>query len=163
MIFGEVLWDEFPDHKKIGGAPLNVAIRLQSFNNKTALISRIGTDENGEEIVAYCNEKGVLVENIQIDETLKTGIVKVMLNEKGSASYDIKFPSAWDNIQLTESAKNSTQSADAFVYGSLVARNDDSRNTLYELLKVTKYKIFDINLRTPYYTPPILKCKQPIS
>lgn len=157
VCFGEVLWDEFPTHKKIGGAPLNVAIRLQSFKNNTAVISSIGADENGEEIVAYLKEQGVHVENMQVAETLETGTVKVVLNEKGSASYDIKFPRAWDNIQLTESAQKITQAADAFVFGSLVARNDTSRNTLYNLLKVAKYKIFDINLRTPYYTTPILR------
>lgn len=157
VCFGEVLWDEFPTHKKIGGAPLNVAIRLQSFKNNTAVISSIGADENGEEIVAYLKEQGVHVENMQVAETLETGTVKVVLNEKGSASYDIKFPRAWDNIQLTESTQKITQAADAFVFGSLVARNDTSRNTLYNLLKVAKYKIFDINLRTPYYTTPILR------
>jgi len=156
VCFGEVLWDEFPEQKKIGGAPLNVALRLQSFNNNTAVISRIGADENGEKIVAYCKDKGVQVDNIQVDETLNTGIVKVILNEKGSASYNIKFPSAWDNIHFTDSTKKFTESSDAFVYGSLVARNDASRNTLYELLKVARYKVFDINLRTPYYTPSIL-------
>ncbi len=157
VCFGEVLWDEFPDHKKIGGAPLNVAIRLQSFNNHTAVISRIGADDDGEKIISYCKKQDVQVDNIQVDETLKTGIVKVMLNEKGSAAYDIKFPSAWDNIQFTESAKKSTQLANAFVFGSLVVRNDASKKTLYELLKVAKYKIFDINLRAPYYTPSVLK------
>lgn len=156
ICFGEVLWDVFPNHKKIGGAPLNVGLRLQSLNNKVTLISSIGNDDNGEKIIDFIKNQGVIIEHIQIDEKLKTGEVIVMLNQKGSASYDIKFARAWDNIQLTESAKKNTEIADAFIFGSLVARDEKSRKTLYALLKLAKYKILDINLREPYYTIDVL-------
>jgi len=156
VCFGEVLWDVFPTHKKIGGAPLNVAVRLQSLYNKVSIISRIGKDKKGRKIIDFIKEHGVEDKNIQVDEKLKTGKVKVMLNEKGSASYNINYPRAWDNIQITEEAKAITQHSDAFVFGSLVARDDTSKNTLYELLKLAKYKIFDVNLREPYYTIDML-------
>tara|TARA_R110002096_G_scaffold53122_3_gene138107 strand:- start:622 stop:1506 length:885 start_codon:yes stop_codon:yes gene_type:complete len=154
--FGEVLMDVFPTHKKIGGAPLNVAVRLQSFGNAIAIISSVGADKKGKKIVDFIQKNNLNCEGLQVDEQLKTGNVKVSLNSKGSASYDIKFPRAWDQIQLTEKAKNITKEADAFVFGSLVARNEVSRNTLYELLKIANYKIFDVNLRPPYYTIEIL-------
>ena len=154
--FGEVLMDVFPTHKKIGGAPLNVAVRLQSFGNAIAMISSVGADKKGNKIVDFIQKNNLNCEGLQVDEQLKTGNVKVTLNSKGSASYDIKFPRAWDQIQLTEKAKNITKEADAFVFGSLVARNEVSRNTLYELLKIANYKIFDVNLRPPYYTIEIL-------
>ncbi|MBT2162680.1 carbohydrate kinase family protein [Zobellia barbeyronii] len=157
VCFGEVLWDVFPTHKKIGGAPLNVAVRLQSLENNVTIISRVGNDEAGNKIVDFITEQGVNKQNIQVDEKLETGKVKVMLNEKGSASYAIEFPRAWDDIQLTEDSKKTTQKADAFIFGSLVARGDNSRNTLYELLKLAKYKIFDVNLRAPYYTTEVLE------
>ena len=156
VCFGEVLWDVFPTHKKIGGAPLNVALRLQSLDNNVSIISRIGADKKGRKIKAYIVAQGVNPEYVQVDKKLKTGKVKVMLNQKGSASYNIMFPRAWDAIQLTESNKKVTEKADAFIYGSLVARDDTSRGTLYALLKLAKYKIFDINLRTPYYTTDVL-------
>ena len=154
--FGEVLMDVFPTHKKIGGAPLNVAVRLQSFGNAIAIISSVGADKKGNKIVDFIKKNNLNCEGLQVDEQLKTGNVKVSLNSKGSASYDIKFPRAWDQIQLTEKAKHITKEADAFVFGSLVARNEVSRNTLYELLKIANYKIFDVNLRPPYYTIEIL-------
>ncbi|AOW16490.1 carbohydrate kinase [Polaribacter vadi] len=154
--FGEVLMDVFPTHKKIGGAPLNVAVRLQSFGNAIAIISSVGADKKGKKIVDFIQKNNLNCEGLQVDEQLKTGNVKVSLNSKGSASYEIKFPRAWDQIQLTEKAKNITKEADAFVFGSLVARNEVSRNTLYELLKIANYKIFDVNLRPPYYTIEIL-------
>ncbi|MCB0426265.1 MAG: carbohydrate kinase, partial [Mangrovimonas sp.] len=156
ICFGEVLWDVFSTHKKIGGAPLNVAIRLKSLNNEVNIISKIGNDSKGENLVAFIDKKGVGTKGIQVDKHYKTGKVKVMLNDKGSASYDIKFPRAWDHIELTEAAIDMVKSSNAFVYGSLVARNDDSRETLIELLKLASYKIFDVNLRPPYYTVELL-------
>jgi fructokinase len=154
--FGEVLWDVFPTHKKIGGAPLNVALRLQSLENKVAMITRIGEDSEGKEIKDFIKERGVATENIQIDTELKTGEVAVILDSKGSASYTINFPRAWDAIKFTENAKEITKNSDAFIFGSLVARNEVSRDTLYQLLKFANYKIFDINLRAPHYTMEVL-------
>jgi fructokinase len=155
--FGEVLWDVFPNHEKIGGAPLNVANRLRSFKNNVSIISRVGADEKGDRILEVFKENGVDVREVQVDEQYKTGKVKVILNEKGSASYDIMFPRAWDKIELTEMSKTITEKSDAFIFGSLVARDDVSRNVLFELLKLATYKIFDVNLRPPYYTLEVLK------
>ncbi|MCL5129508.1 MULTISPECIES: carbohydrate kinase [unclassified Algibacter] len=155
--FGEVLWDVFPTHKKIGGAPLNVAVRLQSFGNNVSMVSRVGEDEKGAEILDFFKTRGVNTEGVQIDSVNKTGKVKVVLDEEGSASYDIMFPRAWDKIELSNQAKTIVSNSDAFVFGSLAARDDISRETLYELLKLAKYKIFDVNLRPPYYTVEVLK------
>ncbi|MBA6316041.1 carbohydrate kinase family protein [Cellulophaga baltica] len=155
--FGEVLWDEFPEHKKIGGAPLNVGIRLNSLGNNVSVISRIGADADGRGIYEYIKENGINGNGLQVDDTLKTGTVKVVLNSKGSASYDIMFPRAWDQIELSSTAQKTVKDSDAFIYGSLVARNEKSKETLYELLKIASYKIFDVNLREPYYTKEILE------
>lgn len=154
--FGEVLWDVFPTHKKIGGAPLNVANRLQAFGNNVTIISAIGQDKNGTELLNFIKQSGIDTSCIQVHNEYKTGKVKVMLNEKGSASYDIKYPRAWDKIRLTETNKAAVKNADAFVYGSLAARDESSRNTLINLLELAKYKIFDLNLRPPYYTKELL-------
>ncbi|WP_299782370.1 carbohydrate kinase [uncultured Formosa sp.] len=156
VCFGEVLWDVFPTHKKIGGAPLNVALRLQSFGNQVSIITRIGDDTKGIEIANFVKEHGVDTENIQVDDALETGAVDVILDNNGSASYTINLNRAWDNIQLTEVAIEKTKQADAFIFGSLAARDTTSRSTLYSLLKVAKYKILDINLRAPHYTTEVL-------
>lgn len=157
VCFGEVLWDVFPTHKKIGGAPLNVAARLQSFGNNVSMVSRIGDDKKGEDILEFFKVRGVNTEGIQIDSVLKTGKVQVELDEEGSASYDIMFPRAWDKIEFTDATKSIVSKSDAFVFGSLIARDDISRETLYELLKLANYKIFDVNLRPPYYSAEVLK------
>ncbi|AWG20615.1 carbohydrate kinase [Flavobacterium faecale] len=155
--FGEVLWDEFPTHKKIGGAPLNVAVRLQSMQNEVSVISCVGMDEKGELLRDFMLKHDVNIQGIQIDAAHKTGKVKVVLDASGSASYDIMQPRAWDKIQLTKTAQDLTQEADVFVYGSLASRDEVSRTTLYALLKLAKYKVFDVNLRKPYYDAAILE------
>ncbi|WP_157208346.1 carbohydrate kinase family protein [Mariniflexile maritimum] len=154
--FGEVLWDVFPTHKKIGGAPLNVANRLQALGNNVTMISAIGEGGNGTKLLDYIKEVGINPNCIQVHNEYKTGKVKVMLNEKGSASYDIKYPRAWDKIRLTEINKNAVKNSDAFVFGSLAARDESSRNTLFKLIELANYKIFDLNLRPPYYTKDLL-------
>lgn len=155
--FGEILWDVFPTHKKIGGAPLNVAVRLASMDNEVAVISRIGKGKKGAKLIDFLTENNVDTSGIQVDTTYKTGKVKVTLDEKGSASYDIMQPRAWDFIELTENVINLVTASDVFIYGSLASRNSTSQETLYELLKVAKYKIFDVNLRQPYYTAAVLE------
>ncbi|WP_066220788.1 carbohydrate kinase family protein [Formosa haliotis] len=157
VCFGEVLWDVFPNHRKIGGAPLNVANRLSAFNNNVSIISRVGDDKNGAQILNTLKEGTIRTEGVQVDQEFKTGEVNVMLNEAGSASYDILFPRAWDNIQVTEMAKSIIKESDAFIFGSLIARDEVSRETLYALLKLADYKIFDVNLRPPHYTIEVLK------
>lgn len=151
--FGEVLWDVFPTHKKIGGAPLNVALRMSSLGADVAMVSRVGVDEDGEGIVSFVKENGVSTEFIQSTSDYKTGVVHVMVNEKGNASYDILYPSAWDKIKVEEQLMSEISKADVFFFGSLSARDEDSRSTLMRLLENNDtFKVFDVNLRAPYYT-----------
>ena len=156
VCFGEVLWDIFPTHKKIGGAPLNVALRMNSMGVETNMISRVGDDENGKNILSFLNDQELTTDLIQITEEYKTGAVHVMINEKGNASYDILYPSAWDKIIETEMMEKVTAEADVFVFGSLACRDEVTRTTLSKLLRKAKYKIFDVNLRAPYYTTDVL-------
>ncbi|MGZ0016727.1 carbohydrate kinase family protein [Yeosuana sp. AK3] len=154
--FGEVLWDVFPTHEKIGGAPLNVALRLNSFNHEVYMISAIGKDKRGDALINCITESGLSKAYIQMNETLETGAVQVSLNDKGSASYTIEFPRAWDAIELNDDLKALVSSSDAFVFGSLVARDNISKNTLFELIEASQYSIFDLNLRPPHYTKEFL-------
>lgn len=154
--FGEVLWDVFPDRKNIGGAPLNVALRLQSFGVKTAIISKIGADENGQNALTHLQDNGVSTKAIQVDKQLETGVVNVQLDRKGSATYKIIYPVAWDKIALTATAIETVKNADAFIFGSLACRDEISKNTLYKLLENASFKVFDVNLRPPFYSFDLL-------
>jgi fructokinase len=157
VCFGEVLWDVLPTEKIAGGAPMNVSIRLQSLGIETQMISKIGNDHLGKELISIIKDKNVATDLIQVDEQLSTGEVLVHLDEKGSATYDIVYPSAWDKIELNEQNINAVKEADAFVYGSLACRDEVSRTTLLSLMNVAKYKVFDINIRPPFYSISLLE------
>ena len=154
--FGEVLFDIFPSYSKIGGAPLNVANRLASLGIGAHLITRIGNDVLGKEIIKFLEVAGMVTETIQVDESFPTGAVIVTLDDKGSASYSIKYPAAWDKIELAKSIVMVMENADVLVFGSLACRDDISYHTLKDLIKLAKYKIFDVNLRPPFYTKELL-------
>jgi fructokinase len=157
VCFGEVLWDVLPTEKIAGGAPMNVSIRLQSLGIETKMISKIGNDDLGKELLNIIKDKNVDTSLIQIDETHATGEVLVKLDTNGSATYDIVYPSAWDSILITKENIEAVREADAFVFGSLASRDTISRNTLLTLLKEAKYKIFDVNIRPPFYSFTFIK------
>ena len=154
--FGEVLFDVFPTHRKIGGAPLNVGLRMASLGIETQIISRIGEDEIGKELLDFVTQNGVRIDSIQSDKNFATGEVVVKLDDKGSASYTINYPVAWDKIEATPEAHKIVASADALVFGSLVCRDTTSYQSLLTLLNSAKYKIFDVNLISPFYTKELL-------
>ena len=150
ICFGEILWDLFPSGKKIGGAPLNVAFRMTQLGIPTTMISAIGSDALGEELQQAVAEKGVAT-MLQKKKSFPTGTVDVSLNTMGSAQYTIPMPVAWDHISYTTAIEKKVQEADCFVFGSLVARSTESKETLQRLLPLASYKVFDLNLRKPHY------------
>lgn len=153
ICFGEVLWDVLPAGKKLGGAPLNVALRAQSLGHNSSMISSIGDDGIGVELAEEILNHGGTLAHIQVSDDFATSEVLVELDEHGTASYEIRMPCAWDNIILLEQDMEAVKSADALIYGSLVARSEVSRETLFALLEEARYKVFDVNLRPPHYTP----------
>ena len=157
VAYGEVLWDVFANEKKIGGAPLNVALRMKTLGCDVAMISCVGNDEDGKAIIDQVKSLGLETNAIMQTENFATGLVNVTLNERGSASYEINYPSAWDKIVLNDFAKKVAADADVLIYGSLVCRDEVSRQSLEELLQTQAYKVFDVNLRKPHYSYEILE------
>lgn len=155
--YGEVLWDVFDNEKKIGGAPLNVALRMKALGCDVAMISCVGNDADGIAIMDHVKSLGLDTNAIIKSEEFPTGLVQVSLNDKGSASYEINYPSAWDKIVLNTTARKLVAEADVLIYGSLVCRDSVSRLALEELLKNDVYKVFDVNLRKPHYSYEIIE------
>lgn len=156
VCFGEVLWDIFPAGEKIGGAPLNVALRLNALDISSTIVSKIGKDQLGERLIEFVKEQGLQTQYIQQDPQFETGKVNVTLDQNGSASYKIAYPTAWDKIQANPLLEEKVSKADIFLYGSLIARDDVSHQTLLKLLSIAPYKVFDVNLRAPHYTNELL-------
>ena len=157
VAYGEVLWDVFANEKKIGGAPLNVALRMKTIGCEVAMISCVGNDENGKAIVDHVKSLGLETNTIVTSDDFPTGLVNVTLNDRGSATYEIAYPAAWDKIILNDQAKKKVVEADVLIYGSLVCRDEVSRLALEELLNVNVYKVFDVNLRKPHYSYEMLE------
>ena len=151
VCFGEVLWDIFPDEEKIGGAPLNFALRLNAFGIKTFIASQIGKDPLGKRLIEYLQENKLDTKLIQHSSSFFTGVANVFMMVKGSETYEISHPSAWDKIQTTPELIKAVSDSSVFLFGSLAARDRVSRNTLMELLHYANFKIFDVNLRPPHY------------
>lgn len=155
VCFGEVLWDLLPSGKIAGGAPMNVAVHANQLGLNASMISAVGDDELGEGITSFLTSRGLSTSTIQKNE-YQTGIVEVVLDEKGSPSYTIIEPVAWDFIRLTETAQKAVQEADALVFGSLALRNEVSKNTLLSLQSLAKLRILDINLRKPFFSESLV-------
>jgi fructokinase len=157
VCFGEVLWDLLPSGKVAGGAPMNVAYHLNNFGVETQMVSRVGEDELGKQLLAFLNQKGVSTQLVQRDPEHPTGIVQVTMREGGFPEYEIVENVAWDFIALKDNALQKVEKSDLFVFGSLAARHETSKNTLLELVKKARFKVFDINLRPPFYQQVLLE------
>lgn len=157
VCFGEVLWDVLPSGKIAGGAPMNVAFHLNNFGVRSFMLSKVGKDELGAVLMDFLATKGVNTDLVEIDENLPTGQVLVSLDEGGHASYEIIKPVAWDNIQTNNTIESIVASADAFVFGSLAARSEVSKASLNHLIDRARFKVFDVNLRAPFYSKELLE------
>ena len=152
VCYGEVLWDILLTGPLPGGAPMNVAFHLKKLGMNPTLITRVGYDNYGKDLVDMLSNDGVAVK-YEVDTVYPTGLVYANVGDNHEMAYDIVYPSAWDFIEGKPEYADIVSEAEYFVFGSLTSRSDVSRETLYRLLKVAKTKVFDINLRTPHFEP----------
>ncbi|MBD5170422.1 MAG: carbohydrate kinase [Bacteroidales bacterium] len=158
---GEALWDVLPEGKKLGGAPANFAYHVSQFGLDSCVVSAIGEDRLGEEIIEQLNERDV---KRHIDTVpYPTGTVQVELDQDGVPQYDIKENVAWDNIPYTAALEAIAERTRAVCFGSLAQRSIVSRTTINRFLDAVPASndpliVFDINLRQGFYTKETL-CK----
>lgn len=150
VCFGEVLWDIFPSGSRAGGAPFNVAYNLFKMGIDTKMLSRIGNDELGQQLLSQINNWGITTDFIQLDQDKPTGTVLANFDEHGEAVYEIVNEVAWDYIEALPEHAELIQNSEAFVFGSLVTRNEVAKKTLLELLEWSKFRVFDVNFRPPF-------------
>jgi fructokinase len=153
LCVGEVLWDSLPEGLFLGGAPFNVACHLRATGVPVSMVSRVGNDRLGDEVLRRAARYGVGTDLVQIDGALPTGFVRVRVDERGNGSYEICEPVAWDAIEATETLLARAASARAIVFGSLAQRNETTRATIERLWRVAGREalmVFDVNLRPPY-------------
>jgi fructokinase len=154
--YGEVLWDIFPEGARAGGAPFNVAYNLMRMGVDAHMISRIGEDTLGADLMKQVSDWKINTQDSQLDFKYPTGTVIAHIDEHNEAHYDIIQPVAWDFIEFRNDYIEKVGNADAFVFGSLITRNEVSRNTLFQLLEIAKFKVFDVNIRPPFFSVPVI-------
>lgn len=155
---GEVLWDELPEGRRCGGAPANVIYHAAQLGAEAYVVSAVGNDSDGEEIISFLEGKGVDCSLVQRN-ALKTGTVGVSLSD-GIPSYEIRRPAAWDSISCTPEVEALVPRLSAVVYGTLAQRDSRSRETIMRILRSPALKalrLFDINIRQHFYSKEIIE------
>jgi fructokinase len=157
---GEVLWDLLPSGSQLGGAPANFAYHARSLGADACVVTRVGNDGFGQEILRRFKQQQIADGTVQVDEKAPTGVVTVTLSDNGIPSYNIKENAAWDQISVTLAALVGIQQADAICFGSLAQRGKTSRDSIQTLVASAAehtLRVFDINLRQKFYSLEIIE------
>jgi fructokinase len=157
--FGEILWDQFKEYKRAGGSPFNVSMHLHYLRHKSYLISAVGRDELGSQLLDIIVQKEG--EKKYIERTdYPTGTVSVHMDDDNEPTYTIHQRVAWDFIQPPDNLNDLTRSADAFTFATLAQRSSTNRITLQKIISSlpdTCLLFLDVNLRPPYVQKPVLE------
>src|SRR5882762_4715961 len=157
---GEVLWDLLLTGAQLGGAPANFAYHAHALGAHAQVVTRVGNDDYGREIIRRFHEMGLPETTVQVDKTSPTGTAKVALSGDGLAHFTIQENVAWDLIATTDEAVAVARRADAICFGSLAQRCERSRNTIQYLVAATPpdaLRVFDINLRQEFYSHGVVE------
>lgn len=152
-----MLWDCLPSGAVPGGAPMNVALNLHQLGLRSRLISAVGKDEDGQQLLSFLGTFGIPTDLIQINQEHETSKVLVDDADPENIKYTIVSPVAWDFIQWYPKMDNAVAESDAFVFGTLGVRNTASLTTLLKLLHHKTLRVFDANLRPPFYDFEIIE------
>lgn len=159
---GEVLWDVFPDDSRFGGAPANFACCAAEISDgkcEIAMVSAVGDDALGRIALQELEGHGVDVSAVETMPEHPTGQVTVQLDSQGHASYQFANDVAWDHLPWSDSYGQLAKRADVVCYGTLGQRNLPSQQTISHFLSNTKetcLRLFDVNLRSPFWNPNII-------
>jgi fructokinase len=156
---GEILWDLLPGGKQLGGAPANFAYHAMALGAKSYVVSAVGDDPSGREILQHARRVGVDPSYIAVDPRHPTGSVTVGVDDAGNPSFVIHEGVAWDNIVMTESAKHLAASASAVCFGTLAQRSRTSRESILHFVESVPADclcIYDVNLRQSYYNKEVV-------
>ena len=155
---GELLWDIFPDGRKVaGGAPFNFAFHCQQLGHDAVIVSRVGNDDLGRELREEVRRLGLSDEYIQTDYTHPTGTVRVTL-DAGQPSYEIVENVAWDCLMGGNKLTELVKTCEAVCFGTLGQRSVESRETIRKLTgdirkiaAVSPLRVLDLNVRPPFF------------
>jgi len=151
---GELLWDEFPTGRHVGGAPANYCYHCRRLRADSFIVSAVGDDSQGKEIRAQLNLKGLNTTLVGDNDRFSTGSVSVEMDSVGVPTYTIRPDTAWDHLSETKESNRLAERADAVCFGTLAQRSPNSRMFIQSFLQKTKHsclRVFDVNLRQEFY------------
>lgn len=157
---GEVLWDLLPAGAQPGGAPANFACHARALGADAGVITRVGDDALGRDILRRLDALGLPTGLVQVDESAPTGTVGVELDADGVPRFTIHGDAAWDLLLANQEALGAATAADAVCFGSLGQRGEPARRSIQTLVAATAaraLRIFDVNLREPFYSSEVLE------
>ena len=156
---GEVLWDMLPGGKQLGGAPANFAYHAAALGARGAVVSRVGDDHLGHEILSRLDALGIDRRHVSVDRDHPTGTVDVRVDARGVPEYVIHEDVAWDFLAADDALLDLAGRADAVCFGTLAQRAAASRETIAAFIRATRadcLRVFDINLRQSYYDRDVI-------
>ena len=157
---GEILWDMLPSGKALGGAPANFAYHAQELGGSSVVVSCVGNDELGREIISSLENLDMTSELLSVDKVHPTGVVSVTINKEMKPSYRIQEEVAWDYIPETPLLRELASKSEAVCFGTVAQRLHLSRMTIQTFLRLMEHdsiRVFDINLRQNFYTYEVIK------
>ncbi|HEX8686165.1 MAG TPA: PfkB family carbohydrate kinase, partial [Pyrinomonadaceae bacterium] len=156
---GELIWDVFPEGRRLGGAPSNFAYLSRLLGAEAAVASRVGRDALGAEALEKLGRAGVSTRHVQLDEEHPTGTVGVRIGEGGEPRFNVNENSAWDYLEWTPGWEELAARAGVVCFGTLGQRHPAARATVTRFLEATRpgaLRLFDVNLRHSFFTPEML-------
>jgi fructokinase len=159
VAIGEALWDVYPDGRRPGGAPCNVAFHVTRLGDRGVIVTRVGADAAGAELIAFLHARGIVTDYVQRDGDRPTGTVSVTIAGT-EARYAIADDVAWDRLTADDDARELVRRADAVCVGSLAQRRGPSRAAVHELLTAARSRalvVFDVNLRPPFVDREVIR------
>jgi fructokinase len=155
---GEILWDVYPDKKRLGGAPFNFIYHVWKLTGNANFISSVGNDENGKEILEFLKSKNFPVDLIYIDNIHPTGTVTVKINEDKTPNFKISAECCYDFITLNARAKKIfEEETDLLYFGTLSQRGEISRRTIESMFGRNKKYFCDLNLRHDFFSKEMIE------
>jgi fructokinase len=157
---GEVLWDLLPTGPKLGGAPANFAYQAGALGARAIMVTRVGDDELGKEVISRFTQMNLPRDTVQVDSTRPTGTVVVTLDKKGAPHYAFADEAAWEQLEATDVALRAVGGAHAVCFGTLGQRNATSRESVQRLVAAAPadaLRIFDVNLRLDFYSRDVIE------
>lgn len=156
---GELLWDDLPAGRQLGGAPANFAYHTGALGASAAVVSRVGADRDGRLLRERLQVLGISPAAVELDRSAPTSTVSVDLGADGQARYVIHEDVAWDHLAGDAEGRLAVVHANALCFGSLAQRHPVARASIHRLLELADpaaLRIFDVNLRQHYYSREII-------